>query len=108
MVCSAPGRVSRIRIGAASGVNELVVLFGAGALLEDVAGLDELLEIVGDVRAQIVAARAELAGSHFGVADVEHQQGLDRVDVVPPHAVELVLDQVEQTAVQAFDPTNSF
>src|SRR5690606_26702949 len=29
-----------------------------------------------------------------------HQQCLDRVDVVPTHTVEFVLDQVEQTAVE--------
>src|SRR6201999_2700398 len=54
---------------------------GAAALLEDVAGLDQLLEVVRDVRPQIVTAGAQLAGGHFGVADVEHQQRLDGVDV---------------------------
>jgi len=43
--------------------------------------LDELLEIVRDVRAEIVAARAQLARGQLLVADVEQQQRLDGVDV---------------------------
>ena len=60
------------------------------------------------MRAQVVAAGAQLAGGHLGVADVEHQQRLDRVDVVPAHAVELVLDQVEQAAVEPLDAADGF
>ena len=45
------------------------------------AHLDELLQIVGDVGAKIVAARAQLARGQLLVADVEEQQRLDGVDV---------------------------
>ena len=39
--------------------------------------LDELLEIVRNVRAEIVTARAQLAGSKLSVADIVEQQRLD-------------------------------
>ena len=65
--------------------------------------LDELLEIVGHVRAEIVAARAQLAGGEFLVADIVEKQSLNRIDVGAAASVEFVLDDVEQTTVQALD-----
>ncbi len=65
--------------------------------------LDQLLEIVGDVGAEIVAARAQLAGSQLLVADIVQEQRLHRIDVGAPAAVEFVLDDVEQTPVQTLD-----
>jgi hypothetical protein len=47
------------------------------ALVGEVAHLDKLLEIVGDVGAEIVALGAQLAGGELAVADVEQQQRLD-------------------------------
>src|SRR5678809_995831 len=38
----------------------------------DVAGLDELLEIVGDVGAEIVTARAKLARGHYLGSNVSY------------------------------------
>src|ERR1043166_4283914 len=73
------------------------------ALMIEEAHLDQLLEIVGDVRAEIIAARAQFAGGQFPVADVEQQQRLHRVDVGAAAAIELVLDDVEQTSVQPLD-----
>src|ERR1043166_5721928 len=70
------------------------------ALMIEEAHLDQLLEIVGDVRAEIIAARAQFAGGQFLVADVEQQQRLHRVDIGAAAAIELVLDDVEQTSVQ--------
>src|SRR5690606_17546676 len=60
----------------------------ARALLKDVAALNELLEIVGNVRAEIVPARTQLTGSQLCVTNVEHQQRLYGVDIIPTHPVE--------------------
>ena len=71
-------------------------------LVVHVAALDELLEVVGDVRALVVAAGLQLARRHLVVADVEQQQRLHRVDVDDAEPLELVLDHVEQQPVQPF------
>ena len=42
-----------------------------GTFVMDVAGFDKLLQIVGHVRAQIVAARAQFARRQFLIADIE-------------------------------------
>src|SRR6056297_2306602 len=78
------------------------------ALVVHVAGLDELLEVVGDVRALVVAAGLQLARGDFVFADVEEQKRLDGVDVEQAEPLELVLDDVEQEAVQAFDQGETF
>ena len=80
----------------------------ARTLVVDEAEVDQLLDVVGDVRAEIVAARAQFAGGQFGVADVEEEQRLDGVDVRAARPVELVLDHVEQATVQAFDEVEGF
>ena len=67
------------------------------------AHLDQLLEIVGDIGAEIVAARAQFAGGELLVADIVEEQRLHRIDVGAPAAIELVLDDVEQTPVEALD-----
>ena len=74
-----------------------------GAFVMDVTALDQLLEIVRDVRAQIVAARAQLARRQFLIAHIEQQQRLHAVDLALVTAVELVLDDVEQLPVQPLD-----
>lgn len=67
-----------------------------------IAGLHQLLEIVGDVGALVVASGLQLARRHLVVADVEQQQGLHRVDLENAQAFELVLQNVKQQAVQPF------
>jgi hypothetical protein len=47
----------------------------------DVAHINELLEIVGDVGAQIIAPRLQLSGGQFAFADVIEQQRLDAVEL---------------------------
>ena len=69
----------------------------------DEAEIDELLQIVGDVRPKIEAPRAQLASGQDGVADIEEEQRLDGVDIGAAVAVELVLDDVEQAAMQPLD-----
>src|SRR6201996_9559612 len=53
----------------------------ARALMIEEAELDQLLEVVGDVGAEIVTARTQLARSQLLVADIIEQQRLHRVDV---------------------------
>ena len=72
------------------------------------AHLDQLLEIVGDVGAEIVAARAQLARGQLLVADIVEQQRLHRIDVGAAAAVELVLDDVEQAAMQPLHQRQGF
>ena len=67
------------------------------------AHLDELLQIVGDIGAEIIAARAQLAGGQFLVADIVQKQRLHRIDVGAAAAIEFILDDVEQSAVQTLD-----
>ena len=68
-----------------------------------VAHVDELLQVVGDVRAEIVAARLQFAGRQLAVADVVEQQRLHAIELGAAEAIELVLDHVEQKAVQPLD-----
>lgn len=72
----------------------------ARTLVIEEAELDELLQIVGDVGAEIVAAGAQLAGGQFLVADIVQQQRLNGVDVGAAAAVEFVLDDVEQALLK--------
>src|SRR5258708_38511800 len=53
----------------------------ARALMIEEAELDQLLQVVGDVGAEIVTARAQLARGQLLVADIVEQKRLHRVDV---------------------------
>ncbi len=70
--------------------------------------LHKLLEIVGDVGAEIITARAQFAGRQFLVTDVVEQQRLHRVDVGATAAVEFVLDDIEQAAMQPLNQRQGF
>src|SRR5882757_3013144 len=72
----------------------------ARTLMIEEAKLDELLEVVGDVGAEVIAARAQLARGQLLVANIIEQQRLHRIDVGAAAAVEFVLDDVEQAAMQ--------
>src|SRR5262249_26284571 len=78
-----------------------------GAFVANKTGLDQLLQIVGDVRAEIMAARAQLAGGQFLVADVEEKQRLDAVDFALAAAIKLVLDYIQKLAVQTLHQTQT-
>src|SRR5882757_5942930 len=71
----------------------------AAALMIEEAEFDELLQIVGDVGAEVIAARAQFARGQFLVADVVEQERLHRIDIGAAAAVESVLDDVEQAAM---------
>ncbi len=81
---------------------------GFGTLVMDIAGFDQLLEIVGDVGAQIMTARAQFARRQFLIADVEQQQRLNAVDLAFVAAVELVLDHIEQLTMQTLNKIECF
>src|SRR5690606_30778215 len=51
----------------------------ARPLVVDETQLHEFLQVVGYVRAEIVAARAQFAGRQLGIANVEEQESLDGV-----------------------------
>jgi hypothetical protein len=77
------------------------------ALVIEEAHFDELLEVVGDVGAEIVTARAQLAGGELLVADIVQQQRLHRIDVGTAAAVEFVFDDIEQAPMQTLDKSQS-
>src|SRR6185437_3502404 len=68
----------------------------------------KLLEVVGDVRTQIVAACTQLAGRQFLIADIEQQERLDAVDLAFVAPVKLVLDDVEKLAMKPFNEVERF
>src|ERR1700742_2609816 len=80
----------------------------ARALMIEEAELDQLLQVVGDVGAEIVTARTQFARGELLVADVVEQQRLHRVDVGAAPAIEFVLDDVEETAMQPLHQSQSF
>src|SRR2546421_3654971 len=63
----------------------------ARALVVEEAEFNQLLQIVGDVRAEVIAARAQLARGQFLVADVIKQKRLHRIDVGTAAAIEFIL-----------------
>src|SRR5262249_4950252 len=69
-------------------------------LMIEISHLDQLLEVVGYIGAEIVAARAQLAGGEILIADIVEKQCLHGIDVGAAPAVELVLDHVEEAPMQ--------
>ena len=65
-----------------------------------IAGFDQFLDIVRDVRTEVIAARTQFAGGQFLVADIIKQQGLHGIDVAAAASVEFVLDHVAKAAMQ--------
>src|SRR5919198_1575936 len=80
----------------------------ARALMIQVAHLDQLLEVIGDIGSEIVSACAQLAGREILLADVVQEQRLYGIDIVSAPAVELVLDHIEQPAMQSLDQRQGF
>src|ERR1700733_14130976 len=62
----------------------------ARALMIEEAELDQLLQIVGDIGAEVIAARAQFARGQFLVADVIKQECLHRIDVGAAAAIEFI------------------
>src|SRR3981189_2144092 len=78
------------------------------ALMVEKTHLDQLLQIVGDVRPEIVAARTQLSGRQLLVAAIVEQERLHRIDVRTAPAIELVLDDVEKPAMKPLDQRQGF
>src|ERR1041384_7462751 len=72
-------------------------------LLRQIAVFNKLLDVVGDVGAEIAAAVRQLGGRHHGVPDVEQHHTLHVVDVVDAEPVELQLHDVEKLSVKPLD-----
>src|ERR1700726_2569603 len=72
----------------------------ARALMIEEAELDELLQIVGDVGAEVIAARAQFARGQLLVANIIEQQSLHRIDIGAAAPIEFILDDIEQAAMQ--------
>src|ERR1700686_2870948 len=53
----------------------------ARTLMVEEAEFNQLLQIVGDVGAEVIAARAQFARGQFLVADVIEQERLHRIDI---------------------------
>src|SRR6202163_2307484 len=80
----------------------------ARTLMIEEAEFDQLLQIVGGVGTEVVAARAQLARGQFLVADIIEQQRLHRIDVGAAAAIEFILDDVEQAAMQPLHQRQRF
>jgi hypothetical protein len=75
------------------------------ALVVDIAHVDELFEIVGHVRAEVIAACLEFTGGQFARADVIEQQRLYAVEFGATETIEFVFDDIEKEAMETLDQT---
>src|SRR5690606_792086 len=71
-------------------------------LMVHIAQIDQLFEIIADVRTLVITAAFQLTRGHLIFADVEQEQGLNRIDLQYTQALELILDDIKQQSVQAF------
>src|ERR1700684_133401 len=80
----------------------------ARTLMVEEAEFDQLLQIIGDVGAEIVTARAQFARGQLLVADIIEQQRLHRIDIGTATTIEFILDDIEQAAMQPLHQRQSF
>src|SRR6202011_1039961 len=80
----------------------------ARALMIEEAEFDQLLQIVGDVGTEVITSRAQFARGQLLVADVIEQERLHRIDVGAAAAIEFILDDVEQAAMQPLHQSQRF
>ena len=64
-----------------------------------VSHLRQLLDVVGNVGALVVAALHQIAYSNFLLADVGEQQGLYAVEVPYSEPIQLGTEKIEETPV---------
>ena len=69
-------------------------------LLNQIARFDHLLQIVRDIRPQVITAQRQFADGQLIAADAVKDQALHVVDVLDVLAVQLELEHVEELAVQ--------
>ena len=73
------------------------------AFLDEEAFFDQILDVVGNVGAEVIAAVGELANGDVLTADVIQHQGLDVVYFLDLQAIQLGLDDIKEPAVQPFN-----
>ncbi len=73
------------------------------ALLFYIPHFDQLLDVVGDFRALVVTAFHQVADDDLLLSDIGEKQGLNRIDVLDGHPVEVGSEHIEKTPVQAFN-----
>src|SRR5689334_9270829 len=76
--------------------------------MRQIAVLDHLLDVVGDVGPEITAAQGELAHRHLRVPNIEQHHCLDVVDVVNTESLQLKLDDLQELTMKALDQRNHF
>ena len=74
-------------------------------LLLQIPHIDQLLDVVRDVRALVITALHQVADDDLFLSDIGEKQGLNRVDVLDRHPVEFGPEHIEKTPVQAFNET---
>jgi len=75
-------------------------------LLNQIVVLHHLLEVVGNVGTQVIAAMGKLPHRHFLSSNVKEDDGLNIADVLNPQANELTLHHFEKLMVQTFNQIN--
>jgi hypothetical protein len=78
------------------------------ALMREIFVLHHLLDVIGDIRAEIAPAQSEFADCHFGITYIEKHHCLDVVDVVNPPPLQLQLHHLQELAVQTLDIRKDF
>jgi hypothetical protein len=73
------------------------------ALVREIFVLHHLLDIIGNVRADIAPTQRQFADRHFGITDIEKHHCLDIVDVVKPEPFQLQLHHLQELAVKTLD-----
>src|SRR5262249_61655995 len=66
----------------------------ARTLMIEEAELNKLLQVVGDIGAQVVTARKQFPRGQLLVADIVEQERLHRIDVRTAGEIELILDDI--------------
>jgi hypothetical protein len=77
------------------------------ALLLQLAVLNHLLDVIGHVGAQIVAALRQLTDGQFIGSDIEQDERLDVINVPDALAIKLGFNDIKELTVHPFDQRNS-
>src|SRR5512132_2410017 len=77
-------------------------------LMLKVAHFGQLLDVVGTVRALIIATLDEIADGDLLLADIRDEQRLDAVDVANAQAIQFSAEQIEKPAMQPLDQPRQF
>src|SRR3954470_15838214 len=73
------------------------------ALLDDIAAVQQLLQIVSDVRACVVALLGQITYRDLLVLNISKDQCLNGVDVIDAQPLQLEADNIEKATVQPLD-----